>query len=220
MRTTKVGELRILLPELDPDDLDTISEPTDDLSDATIEDALWRGVMLDGVTIRGSRLIGLDVSESSWDGGSLFGCEITRADLSGATLSGVSIERCAVTGSRFTGTRLTDIRLKDVLFEGCRFDYASLTRVTAAGAVAFVDCLLTDATWSSCRLPNIVLRSCQLGRLELDSCQLPGADLRGNALYDLKTGLGNLHRVTLDEDQLPELTRLAITELNLTIRKS
>ncbi|MDG4817488.1 pentapeptide repeat-containing protein [Micromonospora sp. WMMD956] len=219
MRTTTVGELRILLPELDPDDLDTISDPTDDLSDATIEDALWRGVMLDGVTIRGSRLVGVDVSESSWDGGSLFGCEITRADLSGATLSGVSIERCAVTGSRFTGARLTDIRLKDVLFEGCRFDYASLTRVTAAGAMAFVDCLLTDATWSSCRLPNIVLRSCQLARLELDSCHLHGADLRGNGLYDLKTGLGNLHGVTLNEDQLPDLTHLAVQDLHLTVRK-
>ena len=125
MRTTTVGELRILLPELDPDDLDTISDPTDDLSDATIENVSWRGGTLDGVTVRGSRLVGVDVSESGWEGGSLFGCEITRADFSGTTLSGVSMERCAITGSRFTGIRLTDVRLKDVLFEGCRFDYAS-----------------------------------------------------------------------------------------------
>ncbi|MEV4726197.1 pentapeptide repeat-containing protein [Micromonospora humida] len=219
MRTTTVGELRILLPELDPDDLDTIGDPTDDLSDATIENVSWRGGTLDGVTVRGSRLVGVDVSESGWEGGSLFGCEITRADFSGTTLSGVSMERCAVTGSRFTGTRLTDVRLKDVLFEGCRFDYASFTRVVAAGAVGFVDCLFTDATWSSCRLPNIVLRSCQLARLELDSCHLRGADLRGNGLYDLKTGLGNLHGVTLDEDQLPDLTHLAVQDLHLTVRK-
>ncbi|WDZ87239.1 pentapeptide repeat-containing protein [Micromonospora cathayae] len=219
MRTTTVGDLRILLPDLDPDDLDTISDPTGDLSDAIIEDASWRGAAFDDIGIRGSRLTGADLSESTWEAGVIFGCEITRTDFSGTTLSGMSIERCAVTGSRLTGTRFTDVRLKDVLFEGCRFDYATLTRVAAAGAVAFVDCVLTDATWSSCRLPDTVLRSCQLARLELDSCHLQGADLRGNSLHDLKTGLGNLRGVTLHEDQLPDLTQLAVQDLNLTVRK-
>ncbi|WBB82114.1 pentapeptide repeat-containing protein [Micromonospora sp. WMMD882] len=219
MRTTTVGELRILLPELDPDDLDSVSDLTDDLSDAIIEDASWRGAALDDIRVRGSRITGVDLSESTWEAGAIVGCEITRTDFCGATISGVTIERCAVTGARLTGARFADIRLKDVLFEGCRFDYAILTRVTAAGAVAFVDCVLTDATWSSCRLPDTVLRSCQLARLELDSCHLQGADLRGNSLRDLKTGLGNLRGVTLHEDQLPDLTHLAVQELNLTVRK-
>lgn len=219
MRTTTVGDLRILLPDLDPDDLDSISDLTDDLSDATVEDASWRGAVLDDIRVRGSRLTGVDLSESTWETGTLFGCEITRTDFSGATLSGVTIERCAVTGSRFTGARLTDIRVQDVLFEGCRFDHATLSRVTAAGAVAFVDCILTDATWSACRLPDIVLRSCQLARLELDSCHLHGADLRGNSLHDLNASLGNLRGITLDEDQLPDITHLAVTELNLTVQR-
>ncbi|MFI6231540.1 pentapeptide repeat-containing protein [Micromonospora echinospora] len=219
MRTTTVGELRILLPDLDPEDLDSASDLTDDLSDAIVEDASWRGAALEDVRIRSSRITGADLSESTWEAGTLFGCEVTRTDFSGATLSGVTIERCAVTGSRFTGARLTDVRFKDVLFEGCRFDYATLSRVSAAGAVAFVDCVLTDATWSACRLPDTVLRSCQLARLELDSCHLHGADLRGSSLHDLKASLGNLRGITLDEDQLPDITHLAVTELNLTVRR-
>ncbi|MEV0328979.1 pentapeptide repeat-containing protein [Micromonospora echinospora] len=219
MRTTTVGDLRILLPDLDPDDLDSTSELTGDLSDATVEVASWRGAEFENVSVRSSRISGVDLSESTWQAGALLGCEVARTNFSGATLSGVTIERCAVTGSRFTGARLTDIRLKDVLFEGCRFDYATFTRVTAAGAVAFVDCVLTDATWSSCRLLDTVLRSCQLTRLELDSCQLRGADLRGNPLHDLRATLANLHGVILDEDQLTDITHLAVAELNLTIRK-
>ncbi|SCL34540.1 Pentapeptide repeat-containing protein [Micromonospora pallida] len=120
MRTTTVGNVRILLPDLDPDDLDSTSELTDDLNDANVEGAAWRGAGLEGVRFRSSRIAGVDLSESTWEAGTLFGCEISRTGFSGAALSGIAIERCAVTGSRFTGTRLTDIRLKDVLFEGCR----------------------------------------------------------------------------------------------------
>jgi uncharacterized protein YjbI with pentapeptide repeats len=124
----------------------------------------------------------------------------------------------AITGSRFTGTRLTDIRLKDVLFDGCRIDYATLRRVTAAGSVAFTDCTLTNGAWSSCRLPRIALRSCDLAGLELESCHLDGADLRGSRLHGLKTPLDNLRGVTLGEDQIPDLTHLTVAALDLTVR--
>ncbi|WP_428961626.1 pentapeptide repeat-containing protein [Micromonospora fluostatini] len=218
MRTSAVGDVTILLPDLDPADLDPTTDLNDDLSEALVEDASWRSAVLEDVRVRGSRIIGTDLSESAWEAGSLFGSEIVRTDFSGASLSGVSVERCAVTGSRFTGSRLTDVRLKDVLFEGCRFDYAAFSQVAAAGAVGFVDCILTDATWSSCRLPNVVLRSCRLDRLELESCQLAGADLRGNSLHDLKTTLSNLRGVTLSEDQLADLTSLTVEEFGLTVR--
>ncbi|KXK62688.1 hypothetical protein AWW66_07150 [Micromonospora rosaria] len=219
MRTSTIGDVTILLPDLDPADLDPTTDLNDDLSEALVEDASWRGAVFDEVRVRSSRIVGTDLSESTWEAGTLFGCEIVRTDFSGASLSGMTLERCAVTGSRFTGTRLTDFRLKDVLFEECRFDYAAFTRVAAAGAVGFVDCILTDATWSSCRLPKVVLRSCRLDRLEVESCQLLGADLRGNSLHDLKTTLGNLRGLTLSDDQLADLTRLTVEELGLTIRE-
>ncbi|WP_346536144.1 pentapeptide repeat-containing protein [Micromonospora sp. DPT] len=218
MRTTKVGDVRILLPDLDPDDLDRVTELADGLTEAFVEGASWRGVQLEECRIRGSRITGGDLSESTWEAGSLYGCEITRTDFSGATLVAMTIERCAITGSRFTGTRLTDVRLKDVLFDGCRFDYATFQRVTAAGSVAFTDCTLTHGTWSTCRLPGIALRSCDLADLQLDSCQLAGTDLRGSRLHGLKTPLDNLSGVTLAEGQLPDLTRLAVDALGLTVR--
>ncbi|MGI5521928.1 pentapeptide repeat-containing protein [Micromonospora sp. CA-259024] len=218
MRTTTVGEVKILLPDLAPEDLDRMTDLADGLTEAFVEGTSWRGVHLEGHRIRSSLITGGDLSESTWEVGSLYGCEITRTDFSGAALTGVTIERCAITGSRFTGTRLTDVRLKDVLFDGCRFDYATFQRVTAVGSVAFTDCTLTNGTWSTCRLPGIALRSCDLAGLELVSCRLDGVDLRGSRLRGLKTPLDNLVGVTLAENQLPDLTQLAIAALKLTVR--
>ncbi|MGW3607133.1 pentapeptide repeat-containing protein [Micromonospora sp. NPDC005161] len=218
MRTTTVGDVKILLPDLDPEDLDRVTDLADGLTEAFVEGASWRGVQLEDHRIRSSLITGGDLSESTWEAGSLYGCEITRTDFSGAALTGVTIERCAIIGSRFTGARLTDVRLKDILFDGCRFDYATFQRVTAVGSVAFTDCTLTHGTWSTCRLPGIALRSCDLAGLELGSCHLDGADLRGSRLRGLKTPLDNLSGVTLAEGQLPDLTELAVAALGLTVR--
>ncbi|MGV9766938.1 pentapeptide repeat-containing protein [Micromonospora tulbaghiae] len=218
MRTTTIGDVKILLPDLEPDDLDTTTDLADRLTEALVSGAACRGSHLEDAGIRSSLITGVDLSESTWEAGSLYGCEITRTDFSGATLTGITFERCAITGSRFTGTRLTDVRLKDVLFDGCRFDYATFHRVTAAASVAFTDCTLTNGAWSSCRLPRVALRSCDLAGLELDSCHLDGADLRGSRLHCLKTPLDNLRGITLGEDQLPDLTRLTVAALDLAVR--
>ncbi|ATO14646.1 hypothetical protein CO540_13075 [Micromonospora sp. WMMA2032] len=218
MRTTTIGNVKVLLPDLERGDLDTTRVLADGLSEALVEGAVWPGAHIEDVSIRSSMITGSDLSGSAWEAGGLYGCEITRTDLSGSVLTGITIERCAITGSRFTGTRLTDVRLKDVLFDGCRFDYATFHRVAAAGSVAFSECTLTNGAWSSCRLPHIALRSCDLAGLELDSCQLDGTDLRGSRLHDLKTPLDNLRGVTVGEDQLPDLTRLTVAALDLTVR--
>ncbi|MFF0719353.1 pentapeptide repeat-containing protein [Micromonospora sp. NPDC003816] len=219
MRATTVGDVTLLLPDLHPEDLDQVTDLSDgDLRDGLIDGVSWRGEQLVEQSIRGCRITGADLGEVSWEAGALYGCEVVRTDLSGATLTGISIERCAFTGSRFTGTRLVDVRLEDVLFDNCRFDYATLNRVSAAGSVAFTNCTFGHGNWSSCRLPGIALRSCDLGHLELESCRLDGAELRGSRLHDLRTPLDNLKGVVLGEDQLPDLTRLAVEALNIVTR--
>nr|MDT0663440.1 pentapeptide repeat-containing protein [Micromonospora sp. DSM 115978] len=219
MRTTTVGDVKILLPDLDPEDLDQVTDlPDDDLRDGLVEDVSWRGRQIANLNIRGCRVTGADLGEVNWEGGALYGCEIVRTDLSGAALTGVTIERCSVTGSRFTGTRLIDVRLKDILFDNCRFDYATLNRVGAAGSVAFINCTLGHGTWSSCRLSGVAMRSCDLTNLELDSCRLDGADLRGSRLHAFAAPLDNLQGIALTEDQLPDLTRMAVNALGIEVR--
>ncbi|MEV0880487.1 hypothetical protein AB0I85_21980 [Micromonospora echinofusca] len=44
MRTTTVGDVTVLLPDLDPEDLDQVTGlPDDDLCDGLVEDVVWRG---------------------------------------------------------------------------------------------------------------------------------------------------------------------------------
>ncbi|MCZ7420588.1 pentapeptide repeat-containing protein [Verrucosispora sp. WMMA2121] len=219
MRTTTVGDVTFLLPDLDPEDLDQVSDLSDgDLRDGLVDGVSWRGEQFAEQSIRGCRITGSDLGEVSWEAGALYGCEIVGTDLSGATLTGVSIERCSFIGSRFTGARLIDVRLKDVLFDSCRFDYATLNRVSVAGSVAFTNCTLSHGSWSSCRLSGVALRSCDLSDLELESCRLDGADVRGSRLHRLKTPLDNLHGVVLGQEQLPDLTRLAVDALSIVVR--
>ncbi|SCL50812.1 pentapeptide repeat-containing protein [Micromonospora peucetia] len=162
MRTTTVGDVTLLLPDLDQEDLDQVTDvPDDDLRDGLVEDVSWRGQQIADLSIRGCRITGADLGEINWEGGALYGCEIVRTDLSGAALTGVSIERCSVTGSRFTGTRLVDVRLKDALFDNC---------------------------------------------------------LRGSRLHAFTGPLDNLRGVALTEDQLPELTRMAVNALSIDVR--
>ncbi|MER5453918.1 pentapeptide repeat-containing protein [Micromonospora sp. NPDC002389] len=219
MRTTTVGDVTILLPDLDPEDLDQVADLSDgDVRDGLVDGISWRGEQLAEQSVRGFRIIGADLGEVSWEAGTLYGCEVVGTDLSGATLTGISIERCSFTGSRFTGARLNDVRLKDILFDNCRFDYATLNRVSAAGSVAFTNCTFVHGSWSSCHLSGVALRSCDLGDLELESCRLDGADLRGSRLHDFRTPLDNLKGAVLGEDQLPDLTRLAVEALNIVVR--
>ncbi|GIJ30717.1 hypothetical protein Vqi01_58790 [Micromonospora qiuiae] len=219
MRTTIVGDVTILLPDLDPEDLDQVSDLSDDdVRDGLVDGVSWRGEQLVDQSVRGCRITGADLGEVSWEAGALYGCEVVGTDLSGSTLTGISIERCSFTGSRFTGARLIDVRLKDVLFDSCRFDYATLNRVSVAGSVAFTNCTLSHGSWSSCRLSGIALHSCDLSDLELESCRFDGADLRGSQLHHFRTPLDNVHGVVLGEDQLPDLTRLAVEALSIVVR--
>jgi uncharacterized protein YjbI with pentapeptide repeats len=59
---------------------------------------------------------------------------------------------------------------ENVVFDGCRLDYAALTRVRATGPVALVDCDLDNATLRRCQLPKTAISGCRLGLVGLDDC--------------------------------------------------
>ena len=84
-------------PDLDPRDLDPVSEPPDDddLVEADVDGAGWAGLELSGVRIASSRFTGVDLTGAGWRNVRLYGCRFERVDLSGARLSGLTVERCA-----------------------------------------------------------------------------------------------------------------------------
>ncbi|MEU8116933.1 pentapeptide repeat-containing protein, partial [Micromonospora sp. NPDC048947] len=43
MRTTTIGDVKVLLPDLEPDDLDTTTDLDGGLTEALVEGAAWHG---------------------------------------------------------------------------------------------------------------------------------------------------------------------------------
>ncbi|RKR87445.1 uncharacterized protein YjbI with pentapeptide repeats [Micromonospora pisi] len=219
MQTRRIGGLDVLVPDLDPRDLDEVTGlPDGDLVEALITEESWSGSRLYETRIRSSQLTGVDASNAAWEKVTLHGSVFERVDFSNAELSDVVVERCVFSGCRLTGTHFIGATLKNVVFENCRLDFAALRDVAGTGPVALVDCILTEASMANCRLRELVLRGCRLDRLEFEGCDLRGADLRGNELADILGALGNLRGVTLGPEQLADLAALAVRDLAVTVR--
>jgi len=216
MDTRTVGELRILAPDLDPRDLDDVTEPPEyELDEAKVDGADWAGLQLGG-GLRLSHLTGVSLAQATWRNATVYGCRFERVDFSGAQLAGLTVERCTFVGCRMTGVQVRDSTLKNVLFEDCRLDYASLTDVRATGSVGWVGCKLDNATLTKCQLPAVALRSCSLDTVEFRDCDLRGADLRGNDLSGTN-GLSSLRGVRLAAGQLLELAAVAVRTLDIAL---
>lgn len=217
MKTRTIGEARLVVPDLDPRDLDvTTAPPTGDLMEVTVEGADWSRLRLDDHRIRASSLTDVKLTEAELRGVRLTGCRLERVDLSGARLSGAVIERCEFIDCRMTGIHLTEASLTNVVFERCRLDYAIIGAVRTTGPVAWSDCILNEATFAHCRLDLATLVKNSMRRLDLKDCDLTGTDLRQNDIKDL-IGLNSLRGARLDITQLPSLAELAVRELGIEV---
>jgi uncharacterized protein YjbI with pentapeptide repeats len=218
METRTIGELKILIPDLDPRDLDPVAgEPDGDLLEALVDGASWTGNHLGGARISQCHLIGVDLSDAAWRNVTLYGCRFERVDLSSARLTGTTIERCEFVGCRMTGLHLADTALKNVVFDDCRLDYATLTKARTTGPTGLTNCNLTNAILTNGDLTKLTLNACRLTEVELDGCDLRGADLRGNELTGV-SGLSSLRGAVIAEDQLAALANIAARELEIDVR--
>ncbi|MFK3981914.1 pentapeptide repeat-containing protein [Micromonospora sp. NPDC050397] len=218
MQTRRVGRLDIAVPDLDPRELDQVTEPPDgDLVGVLAGNSSWAGNRLYETRIGNSQASGVDATEAMWERVTLSGSVFDGVDLSHAEFSDVVIECCVLRDCRLTGAHFIGAVFTNVIFEGCRFDFATLRDVAGSGPVALVDCNLVNANFTSSRLPQLVLRDCKLDRLELQACDLRGADLRGNGLTGIVGELTSLRGVTLSRDQLPDLATMVVHDLNLTV---
>ncbi|GAA2521431.1 pentapeptide repeat-containing protein [Pilimelia columellifera] len=217
MKHRQIRDLTILLPGLDDDDLDPVEgAPEDEIFEELHDGDDWSHTTMAGGRVTGSRLVGVDLSDSEWRATALDRTELVRCDLSSARWDRVTVDRATFTGCRMTGIRLREVTLKNVVFDGCRLDYAVLDHVQAAGPVAFTDCVLVDAALTACRLPNVVLDECTLTRLALDDTDVRGTDLRGSRVAEL-SGLISLRGVRLDPEQLPDLAEIAVRDLEILL---
>lgn len=217
MESRPVRELRILLPSIDEADLtEVVTADPANLRYRRVGAADWSRLRLEGISITGCRISGTTLRESVWEASKISGSLFEQVDLSSARLEGAKLDRTHLIGCRLSGVALTESTMSNVLFENCRLDYATFRGVRTTGPVAFINCTLTEASLSGCRWSEVVLDRCRLTGVELDGSDLRGTDLRGNPLDSIR-GLSSLRGTTITVDQLSDLTRALVSDLELHV---
>ncbi|MCX5377660.1 pentapeptide repeat-containing protein [Streptomyces sp. NBC_00091] len=221
MAARTFGRVTVTLPELDEPGLylaavDTLDSPRGIVQDFTYGYADLRSLDLTDAQLVTGRITGLHTKRTDFEGLNLHGVEISGSDLGAARWSASKLTRVVLRDCKLMGAALDGLALDDVLFEGCKFDYATFERVRAAGPVAFIGCVLTEATFTDCDLSDVVFSDCQLRLTEFGAGRYRGTDLRENALSAIR-GVANLAKVRIDPGQQADLAEALVNELDITL---
>ncbi|MEW2618936.1 pentapeptide repeat-containing protein [Streptomyces sp. NPDC048106] len=141
--------------------------------------------------------------------------EFTGCDLASLHWSGSRVTRTVFRDCKLMGAMLEDVTLGDVLFDNCKLDYSTLTRVRAVGPVIFSRCSLREAAIDAADLSTAVFDDCDLRLTEFSGGKYRGLDLRGNDLSQLR-GLASLKQVIIDRGQTLQLAEALSAELDIT----
>ncbi|BCJ63634.1 pentapeptide repeat-containing protein [Polymorphospora rubra] len=199
METRTIRDLGVLLPGDESDDLDPVERlprAGAAMSERTVSGDVWTRAELDGVTVGRTWFVDADLDRSHFDT--------------------VTLDRCAFRGCSVMGVHWENLALRNVIFENCRLDYATFTKIKTSGPVAFLGCSLTETTFAGGKLAPSVFDNCRMAGTTFDGCDLRGADLRGNDLSGLDV-VTDLRGVRLSAAQLPALTELIVRTLAIRI---
>jgi len=214
-----IREISVDLPAFDEDmELDRVSSlggrgglvcgfefsgtrvPALELQDITLADGRISQVRAGQASMTGTRVRSVEFA----------GCELDSLRWTGGKISQTRFGNCQLTGARFE-----DLTLDHVIFTGCKLDYATLSRIRAAGPVIFTGCSLREAEFTGCDLAGALFSQCDLTLASFGPGRYTGCDLRDNDLSTV-TGTHYLKHVVLDRAQLPQLGQALATELGVT----
>ncbi|MFB7178584.1 pentapeptide repeat-containing protein [Streptomyces sp. NPDC056257] len=215
------GHATITLPELDEPGLYLSNVDNLDSSRGTVEDFAYgdadlRSLDLTQTQLVTGRIAGIRAKRVELEAVNLHGVEITGSDLGSARWTESKLTRVHIRDCKLMGAALDGLVLDDVLFEGCKFDFATFEKVRTTGPVAFIGCVLTEATFTDCDLSDAVFTDCTLRLTEFGTGRYRNTDLRENDLSAIR-GVANLAKVRIDPGQQSDLAEALVGELDITI---
>ncbi|MFJ6480461.1 MULTISPECIES: pentapeptide repeat-containing protein [unclassified Streptomyces] len=221
MATRTFGHVTVTLPELDEPGLylsnvDTLDSTRGTVQDFAYGDADLRSLDLADTQLITGRIAGIHAKRVEFVGVNLHGVEITGSDLGSARWTESKLTRVHVRDCKLMGAALDALVLDDVLFEGCKFDFATFEKVRVTGPVAFIGCVLTEATFTDCDLSGAVFTDCILRLTEFGAGRYRSTDLRENDLSAIR-GVANLAKVHIAPGQQTDLAEALVNELDITI---
>jgi uncharacterized protein YjbI with pentapeptide repeats len=178
-------------------------------------DADLRDLDLADTHLMGGRITGLMARRVRFDEVRVDSVEFCGCAPSSLYWSNSNITRVVFRDCKLMGATLEDLTLDNVLFENCKLDYSTCTRVRATGPVIFTECSMRGTTFAAADLGSALVDGCDLRLTEFDGGRYRGLDLRGNDLSQLR-GVASLKQVIIDRAQTPQLAEALADELEVT----
>ncbi|GAA2629559.1 hypothetical protein GCM10010425_30150 [Streptomyces spororaveus] len=221
MVTRTFGLTTITLPELDEPGLYLSNVDSLDSSRGTVQDFAYGDADLRSLGLAETQLVTgciacVRAKRVEFEGVNLHGVEIGDSELGSAHWTGSKLTRVRFRDCKLMGISLDGLVLDDVLFEGCKLDFATFEKVRVTGPVAFVGCVLTEATFTDCDLSDVVFTDCTLRLTEFGTGRYRNTDLRENDLSAIR-GVANLAKVRIDPGQQSDLAEALVHELDIII---
>ncbi|MFD9621861.1 pentapeptide repeat-containing protein [Streptomyces virginiae] len=220
MTSRTFGRATVTLPGLDEPGLyltniDSLDSPRGIVQDFAYGDTDLRSLELADSQLITGRITGLQSKRVELENVTLHGVEINSSDLGAARWRGGKLTRVHVRDSKLMGAALDGLVLDDVLFEGCKLDFATFEKIRVTGPVAFIGCVLTEATFTDCDLSDAVFTDCTFRLTEFGAGRYRDMDLRENDLSTIR-GAANLAKVRIDHGQQSDLAEALVNELDIS----
>ncbi|MFE5523821.1 pentapeptide repeat-containing protein [Streptomyces virginiae] len=215
------GHATITLPDLDElglylSTVDSLDSSRGTVQDFAYGDADLRSLDLAETQLVTGRIAGIRAKRAELEQVNFHGVEIGDSELGSARWTGSKLTRVHVRDCKLMGAALDGLVLDDVLFEGCKLDFATFEKVRATGPVAFIGCVLTEATFTDCDLSGAVFTDCTLRLTEFGTGRYRNTDLRENDLSAIR-GVANLAKVRIAPGQQSDLAEALVHELDIII---
>lgn len=220
MDTRTFGRVQLTLPDLHEPGLYLSRVQRLESQRGTVQDFHYTDVDLRDLDLSDTQLITGRITQVravrvQLQAVNLHSVEIDTCDWGSAHCAEGKLTRVVFRNCKIMGAALEGLVLDDVLFENCKFDYTTFTKIRATGAVVFSGCSLSEASFTDCNLTNAVVSDCTLRATEFGPGRYQRLDLRGNDLSGVR-GVASLGRVLIDRAQVAELAQALVTELDVT----
>lgn len=215
IRRTSVTLPALNEPGLYPSHVTSLKGGRGRLAEFHYADADLRDLDLADTHLLDGRITGLKAQRTRLEKVRVDSVEFSGCDLASLQWTGSKVSRAVFRDCKLMGAMLEDVTLDNVLFDNCKLDYSTLTRVRTTGPVIFSGCSLRETTFSAADLGTAAIDDCDLRLTEFDGGKYRGLDLRGNDLSQLR-GLSSLQQVIIDRAQTLQLAEALTAELDVT----
>ena len=192
-----------------------------DYDGVLISDASLGHATVDGVAGSGSRFVESALTGLAFDSGTLRKCRMSDVWIGDTRLVAVNLAESSLidtwlSGCVLAGVQAFSLLARRVSFRNCKLDSvnfrdASLTDVT------FEDCVLRDADFAGAKLTRVRFPGCTLTGATFTKATCSAVDLRGASL-GITAGFDALRGATIDSLQLMALAPLLAQHLGITVK--